>query len=255
MAGRTRAELRIQRHQLDVHGAISRAVIAARLDIGATQAAFAAAAGISPAYLCEIEAGRALPSVDVLAALATAAGRRLLVGFAPDSDPIVRDRRQAPVVEALVRAAHPRWGRLLEVPVFRPVHGVIDVVLHDRPPTNIVCVEVESRLQRVEATIRWGEQKAHALLMSGPISVDPNGPRPTVSRVLALPSTRANREVVRTFEHSIKTAFPADPADLYAALITPDAPWPGSGILWFRVEGTSAHVLPGRPRSLFARGE
>ena len=226
---------------------------AARLDVGISQAALAAVAGISRAYLCEIEAGRAEPSLDVLSALAAVLGRRLTIGFAPDTDPLVRDRHQAPIVEGLLSILHARWRPALEVPVFRPVHGVIDVVLQEQPPRTIVCVEVESAIRRIEATMRWGEQKARALLVSGPITSE-GSPPPTVSRVLALPSTRANREIVSTFRASIQATFPADPADVYRALTTADAPWPGAGLLWFAVSGTVARALPRSPLALRRSG-
>jgi hypothetical protein len=126
---------------------------------------------------------------------------------------------------------------------------VIDAVLRDQHQPNLVCVEVESAIRRLEATLRWGEQKAHALLASGPMDVDARRP-PLVSRVLALPSTRANREVVATFRQTLHAAFPASCSDVHQALTTSDVPWPGSGLLWFRVEGNVAHALPHTPRGL-----
>lgn len=249
MAGRSQAQVRIDRQRAEVRSALSRDLRAARLDVGATQAAVAAAAGISRAYMCEIEAGHAVPSVDVLAAIASALGRRLSLSLLPDTDPLVRDHRQAPIVEALVRALHPGWRAALEVPVYRPVHGVIDVVLDAE--RDLVCVEVQSQLRAIEATIRWGRQKAEALLTSGPWGGDEKGP-PVVSRVLAIASTRSNREIVATFQRSIEVAYPAAPEAVVAALTRPDTPWPGSGLLWFTVDDSSAHLLPGSPRGLHA---
>ena len=65
-----------------------------------------------------------------------------------------------------------------------------------------------------------------------------------------LRSTTATREIARAFADTLAAAYPADPADLQRALADPEAPWPGSGIIWAYVEGTEARILRGWPRGV-----
>jgi transcriptional regulator with XRE-family HTH domain len=212
----------------------------------------ASASGVSASHYCEIEAGTAFPSLETLVRISVALGRRPSFGLFPDSDPLVVDRRQAPIVEALVRALHPRWSGMLEVPVYRPVHGVIDLVITETTQREIVAVEVQGGIQRFEEMVRWNGQKADALLESGPVDI--SGPGPVrVSRLLVLASTETNRAVVRSLERSLRTAYPAPSAEILRALTHPDVPWPGSGVIWAAVEGAGARLLRDDPRGLSHR--
>ncbi len=215
-----------------------------------TRAAAARAAGISASHLSEIEDAKVGISQDALQAVAIALGRRVTFGVPPSGEPLVRDHRQAPMIEALLRARAPRWDPAVEVPVYRPVHGVIDLVLTDPFAEEIVAFEAQSELRRLESIIRWSAQKADALLETGPF-VASTGRRPRVSRVLAIASTPRNREIVEEFGATIRAAYPARAADVFAAL-TGAAPWPGSGLIWVSVHGASATVLPGNPRGMRA---
>ena len=244
MTGRSRAAIEIERHRVAVRSGVARTVLNGRLDIGATQAAIADAAGISRAYLCEIEAGRAEPSLDVLSAIAVVLGRRLSIGLPPETDPLVRDGRQAPIVESLVRsctsAGHHRWKCRCSARARR----------HRRGPGGAAAGAHRVRRGRVadppaRGHHSLGSTKAHALLVSGPVRSDwPTPPSVSPGSGASLdggqPGDRAG-----TYRQSVRAGFfPADTHDIYLALTTADAPWPGSGLLWFRVEGTKAHVLP-----------
>ena len=63
----------------------------------------AAAARISRSHLCAIELGDAAASAEVFVAIADALGADLSIRMHPGSGPRIRDRHQAPIVEALVR--------------------------------------------------------------------------------------------------------------------------------------------------------
>ena len=106
----------------------------------------------------------------------------------PSSGPRVRDRHQVRMIEALLRDAHARWEPRLEVPVYHPVRGVIDLVLHDRETDDLVAGEGHSELSAVDAQIRWARQKADALPSANgwPWS---DARRPKVMRLLLLRDT------------------------------------------------------------------
>jgi transcriptional regulator with XRE-family HTH domain len=249
MAGRSAFERKVAVQLEQLRRQLRDGIRSARRDAGAAQARVATASGVSPAHYCEIEAGTSQPSFESLVRIAVALGRRPSFGLFPDSDPLVVDRRQAPIVEALLRAMHPRSSAMLEVPVYRPVHGVIDVVLTERAGSEIVAVEIQGGISRFEELLRWSGQKADALLESGPIDVSAAG-AVRVSRLLVLASTEANRAIIRAFERSVRTVYPVASAEILRALTHPDVPWPGSGVIWATVKGPSARLVRGDPRTL-----
>jgi transcriptional regulator with XRE-family HTH domain len=237
---------------LDLRRAIGGEIRRARVDAGVSQAALARAAEISPAHLSKIERGTAEASVDALQAIAVALGGRVSLRLHLESGPAIHDRTQAPMVEALLRIVHPRWKRFVEVPVHRPAEGVIDVVLHDPAEPRFVCLEAESGLRRVEQQLRWSGLKTESLPSSQLWAfAGPEGAvRPSVSRVLLLRSTRATREIVNALPGTFATAFPAPAAAIRDALMSPSARWPGDGVLWASVDGSTATILPGPPRGV-----
>ena len=92
-------------------------------------------------------------------------GRTSACGTSPNTGPRIRDHLQVAMSEALLRALHPRWRATPEVPVYRPVHGVIDLVLEERDGTTTVATELHSQVRRVEQQVRWQMQKADALAL------------------------------------------------------------------------------------------
>jgi hypothetical protein len=154
------------------------------------------------------------------------------------------------MVEALLREAHPSWKRLVEVPVWRPVRGVIDAVLA-RPGEVIVAIEVHSELRRLEQQIRWAREKADALPSAEAWSMLlGSAPTVPVSRMLVLRSTRANRDLARAFESTFRAAYPTRAADAVRALRDPAAPWPGPALLWAETAAGGARILDRPPRSV-----
>jgi len=134
-----------------------------RLDAGLSIRRLAAEAGIDDGYLGQCERGEREPSLTVLVAIATALGGDAHVRVYPGTGPRLRDPIQARIVEALVRAADPRWIRHVEVPVYRPARGVIDVVLEDTESHAVLAIEIHSELRRLEQQIRWANEKSAAL--------------------------------------------------------------------------------------------
>src|SRR4051812_41488444 len=122
-----------------------------RLDAGLSLRELGAAIGIDASHLSRVEAGDRDVSQATLVAIAAAAGHDASLRFFPSSGPRVRDPLQVRMLEAVVAAAHPRWSPAFEVPVYRPVHGVIDVVLRDRLTSDLVAGEGHSALSAVDA--------------------------------------------------------------------------------------------------------
>lgn len=242
--------------QRTIVGRRSRAAIAAavadldrlRLDAGVSRRRLAEAANIDAGYLAQIVAGDRQPSIAVLVAIAKALGADLSIRAFPNTGPNIRDRAQAPMVEELLRITDASWRRSVELPVVRPARGFIDVVFDRARPPDIVATEVQSRLDRLEQLIRWASEKSRSIPSSQLWSTRPD--EPTIHRLLVIRSTAATRDIARRFEATLRTAYPARAADLYVALTTPDAPWPGDGILWADLRGDAVRILDRPPRGV-----
>jgi hypothetical protein len=178
----------------------------------------------------------------------SAPGRgRLKAAAAPRS---VR-RFQARLGEALLRVAHERWKRFLEVAVHRPVRGMIDIVLHDPELGTVVATEIHSQIRRFEQQQRWVNEKAGALLDGSDVPLREMSRRPPrVSRLLVLRSTATTRRLAVDLEASVRAAYPTRSAEAYDALVSATAPWPGSALLWATIEGTSVEILREPPRGV-----
>jgi transcriptional regulator with XRE-family HTH domain len=214
-----------------------------REDAGRSQSVIASTASISQAHLSTVEAGAAEPSVEVLIAIAAALGAHLSIRLFPGSGPRVRDHIQVAMSEALLAALHPRWRAAPEVPVYRPIRGVIDLVLEDRPARVLVATELQSQLRRVEQQVRWATQKADAL------AALPEHAAAAVDRLLVLRNTAATREVTRSASATLAAAYPGRAAEALASLAG-TAPWPGATLLWATVERGRAHLMDGPPRGI-----
>ena len=145
--------------------------------------------------------------------------------------------------EAVLRELHPRWRATPEVPVYRPVHGVIDLVLEERDGSTTVATELHSQVRRVEQQIRWQAQKADA------IASQPDQQGRSVSRLLVLRNTKATRDVVGAAAATFAAAYPAPAAGAVASL-REGAPWPGAAIVWMRVDGSETRLLDAPPRGI-----
>ncbi len=218
----------------------------ARLERGVSQRALAAAAGIDHATVSRVEAGQAELPLRRLVALATALGMEPNIRLYPAAGPRIHDRVSAPIADALLRVAHPRWVPRLEVPVAVPARGVIDIVLADRQANDVVATEVQGQLRRVEQQVRWAAQKADSLPSAPgwPWTVGPS----SVSRLLVLRSTPETRALVRGLPDLFRAACPVAERDAWHALTGDGVRWPGNALLWAEVHGGRARILDGAPR-------
>jgi transcriptional regulator with XRE-family HTH domain len=220
-----------------------------RLDAGLSAAAVARAASIDPAYLAHVERGEQEAGLEVLAALGSVLGADLGVRFHPNTGPLIHDRTQAPMEEALLRDLHRRWIPSPEVLVLSPSRGVIDIVLDDADDL-LVATELQGQLRRLEQQIRWHREKEQSIPSSEVWSfATAGGRRPRTSRLLVLRSSHAIRDIATTFEATLRAAYPARLADTLAALCS-TAPWPGPSVAWMAVEGRRAHLMDGPPRGV-----
>jgi transcriptional regulator with XRE-family HTH domain len=249
---RTKLQVEADRRAIDGLRRLGAEIRQLREDAGLSKAIVARVAGIDPALLRGVERGEYEASSITLARIAAALGAEASTRLFPSAGPPIRDRFQARMIEAFLRHLPADWYRSPEVPVHRPVRGVVDLVIAHRPSNLVACLEAHSELRRLEQQIRWALAKAEAL-RSSPIwpflAPDPADP-PPISSVLLLRSTTATRDLARTFRDTLRAAFPADPASIHAALADPTQTWPGNGILWVRVDGSEATLLPSWPRGL-----
>ena len=210
-----------------------------RIDAGISRSRVAAAAKIDGGYLAQVVAGKRLPSIGVLVAVAQALGADLNLRAYPTTGPNIHDRIQARIVEEVLRIAASTWTKAVEVPVFRPARGFIDVVFDSVALATTVATEVESRIDRLEQQLRWSQEKA-ASLPSSDLWQRMEGER-AIHRLLVLRSTASTRQLARRFEAVLQAAYPAPAADVCAAL-TVGTRWPGDGILWADVTGDTVRI-------------
>jgi transcriptional regulator with XRE-family HTH domain len=215
-----------------------------REDAGESQTAVARAAGVAQAYLSAIEAGEAEPSLAILGRVGAALGTDLSVHFFQNTGPRLRDRIQLMMEQAVLEHASPRWRPELEVRVYRPVRGVVDVLLHDKTGPDSVATEAHSLLRRVEQQLRWANQKADAL------AALPGFDDRRICRLLLLRNTAANRELVRTVPAVFTAAYPARSSVAFEALRSATGSFPVAALLWVDVVGNSARLLPTPPRGI-----
>jgi transcriptional regulator with XRE-family HTH domain len=218
-----------------------------REDAALSQAAVARAIGISRAHLCGIEKGDSEASTAVLVGIADVLGADLSIRAFPNTGPRIHDRIQSQIVEHLLRVVRPRWQTFVEVPVFRPARGYIDVVLADQLDWLYIATEVSSEIHRLEQHFRWAQDKASSLPSAALWSSATENAR--VDRLLVLRSTRNTRELAKRFPETFTALYPARARDVYAA-ICDDGPWLGSGILWVRVDEGDVTLLDGPPRGV-----
>lgn len=217
-----------------------------RIDAGVSLREVAAVTGLHPSFLARIEAAKVQGSIPTLTRIGIALGAELSLRFYAGSGPSIHDRFQAPMLECLIREIHHRWRTELEVGVTRPARGVIDVVLDDPSRAISVAGDVQSEIRRLEEQIRWLAEKAEGLRNR---LLDHGSAERVVSKLLILRSTKATREIARRYAATLHAAYPARTSDVVDAL-TGDAPWPGDGIVWMRLERGDAELLRHPPRGV-----
>jgi len=258
MAGRTRIEVQADWRSEEIARAIAGDLRRLIDDTGATPAAIARAARVSPDMVGMVLSARRNASLRILARIALALGCELSVRLTPGAGIPIHDRVQARMVEAFLADLHPRWRPLPEVPVRTPARGSIDLVLADGVDLVLVACEFQSQLRRPEQALRWSNEKAEALRQTDVYAMASSsspGVRPAVRRVLVVRSTVATRAVVRELPALFTAAYPAPPAAAVDALRS-GTDWPGDSLLWMHVHGRKANLMadwPPEVRSLAPR--
>jgi transcriptional regulator with XRE-family HTH domain len=238
----------IGRRALETRSRVATDIKQLREDAGASQRELAAEAGIDHALMSLIERGLREPSITVLTAIANALGADVSVRLYPGTGPRIRDPIQARIIETLIGLLHPRWDRMVEVPVLRPARGFIDLMLVDRPPTHVIATEAQSEFRRIEQLIRWANQKA--LSIPSAEFWDQLPGKPHIDRLMVVRSTRTNREVAIRFGETLRVAYPANARAAYRALTTDVQSWPGAALLWADVRGDGVTVMDRPPRGV-----
>ncbi|HEV8488480.1 MAG TPA: helix-turn-helix transcriptional regulator [Candidatus Limnocylindrales bacterium] len=249
MGARTKAQLDADRRTVETRRAIGAELRRNREDQGLPQRSVAGGAGIDRGHLSRIEAWKVEASLGTLSRVSAALGGELSARFYPGTGSRIRDHIQAAILEALLGELHPRWKRFVEVPVYRPVMGVIDLVLHDPVAGHVVAVEIQSELRRLEQIVRWSHQKRDALPSAAVWRFAASEAEPADSSLLVVRSTRATRAVTGDHNELIRSLFPARASEIHAALTT-EAPWPGAGLLWAAVERGKARLMSKPPWGL-----
>ncbi len=230
--------------------AIGRELRRIRQDEGVSLRALGAACGVDPSHLARAELGRHSLSTDALVAAADVLGCDVSVRLFPRRAPTIRDRLQVLMLDALLGSLHHRWTPRLEVAVYRPVRGVIDVVLVDSITPDLVAGEGHSQLHTVEGQLRWAGQKADALPSAAGYPWADRLDTPPVGRLLLLRSCAATHALVRDAPNVFRAAYPGDTRMAVAALTGKTERWPGAAIVWVEIDGKSSRLLQGEPRRL-----
>lgn len=235
----------------DLERAVASELRRLRLDSGLSQRAVARAIGIHHSHIAAIEAGDDAPSLDTLARLSTALGMDVSIRFYPSARPRLRDHVQARMIEGVLRAVHPRWRPHLEVPVYRPVRGVVDLALADARVGQVAVSEHHSELRAADQQLRWAQLKAEAIAsarnwpfgMAEDAQID-------VPRLLFLRNTERNRRTVTELAATFAAAYPASTGQTVDALTGDHGRIPGHAVVWVGLDSTAVRMLEGPPRGI-----
>jgi hypothetical protein len=112
------------------------------------------------------------------------------------------------MVDAFLSSLPADWDRHVEVPVYRPVRGIVDVVIVRRATGRIVSIEAHSELRRLEQQLGWAAAKADALPSAALWPAIAAGDPPVAtSRILLLRSTANTRALARSFASTFAAAY------------------------------------------------
>lgn len=248
--GSTEIERAIRARQRTLSRSIGVQYRTIRQDVGLSIRAVGHEAGLDPSHVLRVEIGDRDASLDAMVAMATVLGHDVSLRLYPTTGPRVRDHIQVRMVEVLLAILHPRWHARLEVPVYRPVRGVIDVVLVDPGASELVAGEGHSQLRSFEHQLRWAAEKADALPSAEGFPWVDTVAAPPVGRLLLLRSTAATRELARSLPVSFRAAYPGSSREAYEALTSATTRWPGAAIVWVDVQGAQTRVIHGPPRGV-----
>lgn len=194
-----------------------------RLRIGVTQAAVARAIGVDRSVICRTERGDPDVGVAIRARACACLGADFRLQLYQERAPMIYDAAHARIVDRVLAERHRRWRATVEAQIPGLGRRSVDIRLDSRG--DIVLAEVETRARRLEEVVRKLHEKQHALAAHV-------GSGQRVHVLLVLPPTRHHQALVRAFEQTMASAFPARSGVIREALMSADLPWPGDGLLW-----------------------
>ena len=247
--GDTRLQHLVHARQRDLRRALASELRRVIETEGMSLRALGAAVGVDPSHLSRVLGEASAIGHDTLVAVATGLGYDVSIRLFESVGPRVRDRIQVRMIEALLAALHRRWLARLEVAVYRPARGVIDVVLQDRETWGVVAGEGHGELRSVEQQLRWAGQKADALPSATGWPWTDRADNPKVGRLLLLRSCDANHRLIASLPETFRAAYPDSTEAAVAALRQGDRTWPGSAILWVNVDGAETRLMDSVPRA------
>jgi transcriptional regulator with XRE-family HTH domain len=202
--------------QLQVY--LGREIRIARVSAGLTQDELARRAGLTQEYVSAVERGVAAPSLDAACRLAAAAASDLSLRLYPAGGVSLRDSGQLGLAEIVVSHADRSWRARMEVAVGSG--RAHDLVL-DRSE-EVAAVEIERAFVDMQGQTRRSQDKREALAE--------HEARP-VRLILAVPDTRAMRQLVREHAEYLSRVFPISSRAIWRA-IRQGHPIGGDGILF-----------------------
>lgn len=250
MSGRSSVEVESGRRAGEIRRGLGRDFAGLRHDAVLSRAAIARAARLSPSTVGRVEAAAIEPDVETMVRMASALGCEVSIRLFPTGAPL-RDRFQAPMLEAFLAFVHPAWRRNVEVPVVGAVRGVVDCALGHPGRPLLVAAEIQSEIRRAEETIRRSSDKSDALgrsSLGAAVAASFRVDAVETSPLLVLRSTATTRAAVRDLQGTFKSAYPARTSDALAALRDPRVAWPGPAIIWVNLHGRRAAIMDAPPR-------
>ena len=238
----------IESRSVDLRSRLAKELLTARTSRGLSQRDLAAEAGVDRRWIAKAEAAKANLTLDALSAIATVLGTEASIRLFEATGPRLRDHIQVRLLAAFLAPLHPRWTRRLEVPVYRPSRGVIDLLLVERAASQLVSTEAHSVIERAERQLRWAALKTDALPSADGY---PWGTQdPTVRRLLVLRSTAEMHETVNAASAVFNTAYPGVTRRATETLARPDGILAADTIVWVEVRGDASRLLDGPPRGV-----
>jgi transcriptional regulator with XRE-family HTH domain len=204
----------------------------------------AAAAGVDRSLLGRAESGEAALTSSALAAVAACLGAEASVRLFRTVGPRLADHIQARLIDTLAAALHPRWRLRLEVPVWQPARGVIDVVIEERDQETVVAGEAHSEIRRAEQQLRWAAEKVDGL------RADADFAGRHVRRLLLLRNTTDMRAIIASAPALFAAAYPGRTSDAVAALTGGAVDFPDAAICWVDLRGSQSRLMDGPPRAV-----
>ncbi len=223
--------------------AFGRSFRALRLRKRLTQDELASRAGVSRGVVARIEQGRATHvTVATLDRVAAVLGARVLVKLLWQGDGLDRllDGRHATTVEEVVRILRSAgWDVATEVSFSEyGERGAIDVFAFHGPTRSLLVIEIKTTIADAQDLQSTLDRKVR---LAPKIARDRGWSAASVSRLLVIVDSRANRQRIEALAMTFGAGYPSRTWAVRRWLASPHATEPLRGI-WFLRIGTQAVV-------------